>query len=45
LSLDETFLSSEKYCRAYNLDGNFIAVLHLIPEKKLWHPEKVFSPS
>ncbi|UCH51454.1 MAG: tRNA pseudouridine(55) synthase TruB [Chloroflexota bacterium] len=45
LSLDETLLSSEKYCRAYNLDGNFIAVLHFIPEKKLWHPDKVFSPS
>ena len=45
LSLDETSLSSEKYCRAYNLDGNFIAVLHFISEKKLWHPKKVFSPS
>ena len=44
LSLDESLLSSEKYCRAYNLDGNFIAVLHFIPEKKLWHPDKVFSP-
>jgi tRNA pseudouridine55 synthase len=45
LPLDETFLASEKYCRAYDLDGNFIAVLHFIPEKKLWHPEKVFSLS
>ncbi|MBM4446074.1 MAG: tRNA pseudouridine(55) synthase TruB [Chloroflexi bacterium] len=42
LSLDEAFLSSEKHCRAYNLDGYLIAVLHFIPEKKLWHPEKVF---
>ncbi len=45
LPLDETILPSEKYCRAYNLDGNFIAVLQFIPDKKLWHPEKVFSLS
>ena len=45
LSLDETFLPPEKNCRAYNLDGYFIAVLHFIPEKKLWHPERVFHPS
>ena len=45
LTLDETYLASEKYCRAYNLDGNFIAVLNFIPEKKLWHPAKVFSLS
>jgi tRNA pseudouridine55 synthase len=45
LPLEETSLSSEKYCRAYNLEGHFIAVLHFIPEKKLWHPEKVFSLS
>jgi len=45
LPLEETSLSSEKYCRAYNLDGNFIAILHFIPEKKLWHPDKVFSTS
>jgi tRNA pseudouridine55 synthase len=44
LPLDEAFLLPEKYCRAYNLDGHFIAVLHFIPEKKLWHPEKVFHP-
>jgi hypothetical protein len=44
LPLDEAFLPPEKYCRAYNLDGHFIAVLHFIPEKKLWHPEKVFHP-
>ena len=45
LSLDETFLPPEKNCRAYNLDGYLIAVLHFIPEKKLWHPERVFNPS
>jgi tRNA pseudouridine55 synthase len=44
LPLDEAFLPSEKYCRAYNLDGHFIAVLHFIPEKKLWNTEKVFRP-
>ncbi len=45
LALNETVLSPEKYCRAYNLHGDFIAVLHFSPERKLWHPEKVFSPS
>ena len=45
LSLDETFLPPEKNCRAYNLNGYFIAVLNFIPEKKLWHPERVFRPS
>jgi tRNA pseudouridine55 synthase len=45
LSLDETFLPPEKNCRAYNLDGYLIALLHFIPEKKLWHPERVFNPS
>jgi tRNA pseudouridine55 synthase len=44
LPLDEAFLPIEKYCRAYNLDGHFIAVLRFSPEKKLWHPEKVFHP-
>jgi tRNA pseudouridine55 synthase len=45
LALNEGCAPSEKYCRAYDLDGNFLAVLHYIPEKRLWHPEKVFSPS
>ncbi len=44
LPLSETRPSSEKYCRAYNLDGYFIAVLQLNPEKRLWYPKKVFSP-
>ena len=44
LPLDD-LLHSDKFCRAYNTNGNFIAVLRLIPEKKLWHPEKVFSPT
>jgi hypothetical protein len=45
LPLDKANSFSEEYCRAYDLDGNFIAVLHFIPEKQQWHPEKVFSPS
>lgn len=44
LTLIEGHLASEKYCRAYSLDGLFIAVLRFIPEKKVWHPEKVFAP-
>ncbi|MBN2462051.1 MAG: tRNA pseudouridine(55) synthase TruB [Dehalococcoidia bacterium] len=45
LPLDKNSLSSDKFCRAYNLNGNFIAVLQFIPEKKSWHPYKVFSAS
>jgi tRNA pseudouridine55 synthase len=44
LPLDEALLPQEKYCRAYNTDGHFIAVLRFISKKKLWHPEKVFHP-
>lgn len=31
------------YCRAYSLDGRFLAVLRFIPDNGLWQPEKVFS--
>ena len=31
------------YCRVYNKDGLFIAILRFVPEKNLWHPDKVFS--
>lgn len=41
--VNDTDQFSGEYCRAYDLDGNFLAVLHLIPEKRQWHPEKVFS--
>ena len=44
LPLGEDHSPSEEYCRAYTPDGHFIAVLRFISEKKLWHPEKVFSP-
>jgi len=30
-------------CRAYTLDGGFLAVLHFDGEKGLWQPDKVFS--
>ena len=43
ISLAEDKLHSDEYCRAYNLNGDFLAVLRFIPDKKLWHPEKVFS--
>jgi tRNA pseudouridine55 synthase len=33
------------HCRAYSLDGRFLAVLRFLPENGLWHPEKVFSNS
>lgn len=33
------------YCRAYSLDGRFLAVLRFIPENGLWQPAKVFSAS
>lgn len=28
-------------CRAYTLDGHFLAVLHHLPEKGIWQPKKV----
>lgn len=43
VSLNEEYSPSEEYCRAYSLDGYFIAVLRFVSDKKLWHPEKVFS--
>ncbi len=43
LPLSEECPPSEEYCRAYGTEGNFIAVLRFIPDKKLWHPEKVFA--
>jgi tRNA pseudouridine55 synthase len=45
LPLIEARPLSEKYCRVYSLDGHFIAVLQFIPQKKLWHPDKVFPLS
>ena len=31
------------YCRAYSLDGRFLAVLRFLPDRGLWHPDKVFA--
>jgi tRNA pseudouridine55 synthase len=45
LPVNETDEFPEQYCRAYDLDGNFLAVLRFIPEKRHWQPEKVFSLS
>jgi tRNA pseudouridine55 synthase len=40
---DSSTLSSlENHCRAYNPDGRFLGVLRFNPEKKQWHPQKVF---
>ncbi len=35
----------DRYCRAYDLEGHFIAILRFMPDKGHWHPVKVFSPS
>lgn len=34
---------SGEYRRAYDADGKFLAILHFVAEKRLWHPQKVFS--
>ena len=44
ISLSEGVSHAGKYCRAYSPDGDFIAILRFISDKRLWHPEKVFSP-
>ena len=31
------------HCRAYSIDGRFLAVLRFLPGNGLWQPEKVFS--
>ena len=30
-------------CRAYSADGRFLAVLRFLPDRGLWHPDKVFA--
>jgi len=40
--IDNEQLCTERYCRAYNHDGKFIAILQYMPETGLWHPKKVF---
>ena len=34
--------SGGRYCRTYTADGHFLGVLRFDPEKKQWHPQKVF---
>lgn len=36
--------SKNTYCRAYDLQHKFIAVMKFIRETGTWHPEKVFNP-
>jgi tRNA pseudouridine55 synthase len=43
LTLDEEEGRDKDRCRAYSLDGRFLAVLRFIAERGLWQPEKVFS--
>lgn len=35
--------SAQDYCRAYTLDGFFLAVLRFDSQNHYWHPEKVFG--
>ena len=35
-------LSSGQHCRAYSLDGRFLALLRFLPEGGVWQPKKVF---
>jgi tRNA pseudouridine55 synthase len=43
ISRDDEQLITGRYCRAYNHNGKFIAVLQYMPETGLLHPKKVFS--
>ncbi len=43
LALDEEGDKDKARCRAYSLDGRFLAVLSFVAERGLWRPEKVFS--
>jgi tRNA U55 pseudouridine synthase TruB len=41
-SSQPSMASSESRCRAYTLDGSFLAVLRFNKERGQWQPEKVF---
>ncbi len=43
LPASENHPVSDSYCRAYDADGNFLAILRFIADKRQWHPMKVFS--
>ena len=42
LALDEQRNTDKALCRAYSVEGCFLAVLRFSPERGLWQPEKVF---
>ena len=42
ISLDDKQIHTGRYCRAYNHDGKFIAIVQFMPKTGLWHPKKVF---
>ena len=42
ISLNKAHHITGDYCRAYSPDGQFIAILHFLPDQNLWHPDKVF---
>jgi tRNA pseudouridine55 synthase len=38
---DQTKRTKKKYCRAYSLDGRFLAILESISDENTWQPKKV----
>ena len=34
--------TAENRCRVYSSDGRFLAIMQLLPDKAVWHPDKVF---
>ena len=40
-AFQENGVSGQNRCRAYSLDGRFLAVLHRLPENGRWQPKKV----
>ena len=38
---DQNENTKKKYCRAYSLDGRFLAVLESTTDGNTWHPKKV----
>jgi len=41
LEKDSKGSSRQKYCRAYTVDGRFLAILRHMPDKGVWQPKKV----
>ena len=38
-------LQHDEHCRAYSVDGRFLAIMRFDSSNKSWRPDKVFSPS